>query len=363
MTTFSIGTRKPKKLTKKEKVKRLSKNPVYNVNNFPPYLPIKFTLPTICFSFSNKEAWRIPASIHVSPSVESKFIVLSNIFSYRKIVTYIKDSLTRIRFKIPYINETFEVPKEIKAQITSYYAIQENEWNKVRGIYFKLFKFKQSITPILYTWKIRAATRNIKNVEDPITLEVPKKPVYVMDIKRRLSFVYDARSLRKAIENRLLFSDYMFAEPLEPVNLLTNEPLTYGQILSIVRQCRAHGESSWVLDELQIHGNNLKEFTIFNKQKLNLEAVNLFFKKSTYVMRETVVDYFVQEADFADLPRHKVAGFIRRYDTDPMNGLVQRWIRNTKEYYIAKELNNPTLLHKNEVDTEKLLNDIHLSIF
>ena len=155
----------------------------------------------------------------------------------------------------------------------------------------------------------------------------------------------------------------MFAEPLEPVNLLTNEPLTYGQILSIVRQCRAHGESSWVLDELKIHGTDLKEFAIYNKQRLNIEAVNVFFKKSTYVIRETVVDYFVQEADFADLPRYKITGFIRRYDTDPTNGLVQRWIRNTREYYIAKELNNPALLQKNEVDTEKLLNSIHLSIF
>lgn len=363
MSTFSIGTRKPKKLTKKEKVKRLSKKPVYNANSFPPYLPLKFTLPTLCFSFSKREAWRIPISIHVSPSVESKFIVLSQIFSYKKIVSHIKDSLTRIRFKIPYINETFEVPREIKSQITSYYAIQENEWNKVRGIYFKLFKFKHCITPLVYTWKVRAARRNIKNVEDPVTLEIPKKPVYVIDIKRRLSFVYDARSLRKAIENRLLFSDYMFAEPLEPVNLLTNESLTYGQILSIVRQCRAHGESSWVLDELKIHGTDLKEFAIYNKQRLNIEAVNVFFKKSTYVIRETVVDYFVQEADFADLPRYKITGFIRRYDTDPTNGLVQRWIRNTKEYYIAKELNNPALLQKNEVDTEKLLNSIHLSIF
>jgi hypothetical protein len=64
----------------------------------------------------------------------------------------------------------------------------------------------------------------------------------------------------------------------------------------------------------------------------------------------------------ADLPRYKITGFIRRYDTEPTTQIVQKWIRNTKEYYIAKELNNPAMLQKNEQDTEKLLNIIHLSI-
>jgi hypothetical protein len=270
--------------------------------------------------------------------------------------------LTRIRFKVPCVREHFEASKEIRAQISSYYAKQENEWNKVRGIYLKLFRFRETILPLIYTWKVRAAKKNIKNVEDPVTLELPKKPVYIIDISKRMSFVYDAKSLRKAIEGRLLFSDYMFAEPLEPVNLLTNEPLTYGQIMSITKQCREQGEYSWVLDELQAHGGNLKLFAAFNKQRLNLEAINMFFKKSTYVMRETVVDFFVQEADMADLPRYKITGFIRRYDMEPTTQVVQKWIRNTKEYYIAKELNDSAMLHKNELDTEKLLNIIHLSI-
>lgn len=367
MTEFTIGTTKPKRLSKKEKVKRLSKKPVYsatvsNEYNIPTYFPVRYTLPR-GFSLQKKDIWRIPQTIHVSPSVETKFGVLSCVFSYRVVINYIKDSLARIRFKFPYEKDTFEVPQEIRAQITSYYAKQENEWNKVRGIYFKLFRFRQSIMPLIYNWKVKIARRNIKNMEDPVTLELPRMPVYLIDIKKKMSFVYDARSIRRAIEGRLLFSDYMFAEPLEPVNLLTNEPLTYGQLISIIRQCRAYGEASWILDELQIHGANLKRFAIFNKQRLNLEAINVFFKKSTHIMRETVVDFFIQEADMADLPRYKITGFIRRYDTEPTNGLVQKWIRNTKEYYIAKELNNSGLLFKNEEDTEKLLNSIHLSIF
>jgi len=221
MTEFTLGRYKPRKLSKKEKVKRLLKKPVYNLNNFP-ISSEKYTLPYYSLSFTTKERWRIPKSITASVFVQSKFIVLSKIFSYSKIVNCIKDSLTRIRFKGPHTEETFKVPEEIKSQISSYYAKQENQWNKVRGIYFKLFRVKHCLSPLIYNWKIKLARKNVKNVEDPVTMEIPKTPVYVIDIKKRISFVYDAKTLKKTIESRLLFSDYMFAEPLEPVNLLTN---------------------------------------------------------------------------------------------------------------------------------------------
>jgi hypothetical protein len=377
---FTIGISKSRKLNKKEKVKRLLKKSVYNVNTFPPLLSLPFitlpivTLPFVALplvtpplvtvsNFLKQESWRIPQAILVSSSIRYKFTTLSFIFSYNKIVECIKDSIRRVRFKFSYQKETFNVSKEIKSQISSYYSKEENEWNKVRGIYLKLFRFKKYITPLIYNWKIKITRRNIKNVEDPVTMEIPKKPVHIIDIKKRISFVYDAKSLRRAIEARLLFSDYMFAEPLDPVNLLTNESLTYGQLISICKQCKEYGETSWVLEEFMNHGSNLKRFAIFNKQRLNLEAINVFFRKGNHVIRETVIDFFLIEADMVDMPRYKITGFMRRYDIDPKNALVQKWIKNTREYYIAKELNDPTMLQKNDIDTEKLLNEIHLSIF
>jgi hypothetical protein len=365
MTEFTSGIGNPRRLSKREKVKRLSKKPVYsttvsNENNIHLYPSYKYIVPKTLL-FKAKEFWKIPVTISVTSSLEYKFALLSHIQSYTSIVDHIKNSLKRVRFTFPYEKDPFCVPPQIKSQITSYYSKQENEWNKVRGIYLKLFRFREMVKPLFYTWKIRAAQRNIKNSEDPVTLEIPKKPVYLIDINKRMSFVYDARSIKKAIEERLLFSDYMFSEPQPPVNLLTNEPLTYGQIVSICKQCKTHGEYSWILDELMMYGSNLKRFVAFNKQRLNLEAINTFFKKSTYAIRETVIDLFLIEADMADIPRYKITGFIRRYDTEPRDPLVQKWIRNTKEYYIAKELNNPVMIQQNDSDTEKLLNAIYLS--
>ena len=357
---FSIGTCFPKKKSKKEKVKKLLKKLVCNSNLvYLPASPKLVQISSIPKFYVQKELWKIPETIQVSSSVQSKFLFLSYIYSYKEIINMLKESLRKIRFKYPESRESFEIPKAIKSQIVSYYSRQENEWNKVRGIYLRLFRFKAYIQPLIHLRRIKKTVANRKNTEDPVLMEIPKKPVYILDIKRRMSFVYDARSLIKAIEHRLLFSDYMFAEPQEPVNLLTNEPLTYGQIISVIRQCKQHGEFSWLLDELRIHEGDLKKFATFNRQKLNLEAINIFFKKSVYVIRETVLDFFGSEADIADLPNYKIFNFIKKYDTDPNHPLIQKWIRHTKDYYIAKELNDNSLLAKNSINTDNLLNSVH----
>ena len=214
------------------------------------------------------------------------------------------------------------------------------------------------MTPLIYKWRLRTTLANIKNVEDPVTMEIPRKSVFILDIKKRMTFVYDANSLRRVIESRLLFSDYMFPEPQEPVNPLTNEVLTYGQLMSVIRQCRKHGESSWALDELQRYGSVIK-FNIYNQQKLNLEAIHVFFKKSRYVIRETVLDFFRMESEDSDLPLHAYTRFVKRYDSEPDHPLIQKWINNTRDYYIAKELNNGYLILTNSARTTDLLNEVY----
>jgi hypothetical protein len=174
-----------------------------------------------------------------------------------------------------------------------------------------------------------------------------------------MSFVYDARALRKTIENRLLLSDYMFPEPKEPVNLLTNEPFNIGQIISLYNQCLKYGEFSWMIESLKNLNGNLNMFAIHNKQKLKIEAINTFFKKSTFVIRDIVIDYFNLEEDYSDLPEEVSSRFIRAYDTTPERPIVQEWIGLTREYYIAKELNEPSLIAKVSEKTDRVMNSIY----
>jgi hypothetical protein len=151
----------------------------------------------------------------------------------------------------------------------------------------------------------------------------------------------------------------MFAELQEPVNLLTNLPLTYGQLISVIFQCKAQGEYSWILEELRLRNGNLETFAIYNRVKLNIEAINVFFKKSTRILRETVIDFFQTEANYVDLEGAKMNNFIQAYDLKPDNIMVRKWINHTRQYYIAKELNNPTMTLRIYKETEVLLNMIY----
>ena len=350
--SFSIGVhfKKKKRLAKKKKVKYTSNGLSYYYGRPPP----------ITFEPYSGPRWRIPECLKLSESIRYKFSLLETVFSFREIKLRITENIRnmKFRFDITPINQ-WKAPQSVVSSITSFYAKQENEWNKVRAIYFRLFKFREALVPLIFRWQIRKCLNNCKNVEDPVTMELPKKPVTIIDFKKRMSFVYDARALRKTIENRLLLSDYMFPEPKEPVNLLTNEPFNLGQLISLHTQCLKYGEFSWMIESLKdLHGD-LNMFGIHNKQKLKIEAINTFFKRSTYAIRDVVIDYFNLEEDYSDLPETVANRFVRAYDTNPERAIVQEWIGITREYYIAKELNEASLLTAAAAKTERVMNSIY----
>jgi len=332
------------------------------INKIPVMFHTKCIAPQLKnLKWNTEPIWQIPLGLEVSSSVKYKFSLISNIFSYSTLKDAISSNIKNIRFRFikNSVEEDYKEDAEIKAQIRAYYSRQELEWNMVHGLYLGLFRTKKLLRPLIYKWRIAYCIKHLKNVEDPVTLEVPKKLVRIIDFKQRMSFAYEANSIRRAIEDKILFSDYMFSEPLEPLNLLTNLPLTYGQLMSVILQCKARGEYSWILEELRARNGSLDKFKIYNRVRLNVEAIKTFFKKSNRIIRETVIDFLRAEADFVDLTAVKVYSFIRAYDMTPDNIMVRKWINHTREYYIAKELNYPGLMEKINTETEILLNMIY----
>uniref|UniRef100_A0A6C0ANL6 Uncharacterized protein n=1 Tax=viral metagenome TaxID=1070528 RepID=A0A6C0ANL6_9ZZZZ len=306
--------------------------------------------------------WHLPRALEVSDSVNYKFSIISHICSYSKLKDTIASNIRSIRFNFTKTSATgwiYKPSPAIKSQIRAYYAKQELEWNTVRGLYLCIFKTKRLLSPLIYKWRIAQCLRRVKNTEDPVTLEVPKKLVRIIDFANKISFVYEANTIRRAIENRILLSDYMFAEPQDPVNLLTNLPLTYAQLMSVIFQCKTLGEYSWILEELKNRNCSLAKFILYNSRRINIEAIRAFFKKSNRIIMDTVIDFLRLEADYAEMASHKVVSFILAYDSVPENITVRKWINHTRDWYIAKELNNPELLKRIDIETEILLDAIY----
>lgn len=280
--------------------------------------------------------WFLPPRIKISQSIRNKFNSLVTIFNFKQIRKEISKHISMTGFYFP----------GYKLDKSNSYVINEiKEWIKVKYIYSKLFCFRRNLLALIFRWQIHKCIKNIKNTEDPVTLEIPKKPVYVIDFVNRSSFIYEASTLRRTIQDRILLSDHMFPMPKKPVNILTNKEFTFNQLYSIIRQCKNYGETSWVFESLMDLSGNYARFLTHNKQALKLKAISNFFDNSShYVIRETIVDYFTHEAESVSLNEATMTSFINCINTSPELPIVKKWIHLTKQYYLAIELQDSTIL-------------------
>jgi hypothetical protein len=345
-SVFSIGIKTKKNINKKKKI--IPKRGDIYISVYKG------------FKIHEGLRWKIPINQSVSKSISAKFSSLEIINNLTEIKSVIREKIKNIKFRFDVWPETpWKAPQFLTSLVQSYYAKQENEWNKVQAIYFRVFYLKRILKPLVFRWRIHRALKNTKNIEDPGTLEIPKKPIYIIDIENGISFIYEANTLKRSIESKILLSDYMFPTPRKPVNLLTNSNLTYKELISVLKQCKQHGETSWIIDGLWKHDGDVSIFMIYYKQQLKIEAINSHFRKTTYAIRDEVIDYFVHEAELIYMPEERQNRFISAYDNKPGSILVQQWIQNTKEYYIAKELQDLTLTLRNQKKTTGLLNSIY----
>ena len=340
---FQIGIRTKPKSNKKQK-----RQTGYTIQR----------IPTIDLEFEpySGERWVLPAGFTCSRSVQYKF----SQFETLPINTVLYRLINEVKgFKL-FSNVIFSAKSWIPSQniilaIQAYNDTQRNEFKKVKTMYLQIFKLLGILKRLLHRWCINKCIRNVKNTEDPVTLELPKKPVRVIDFKKRISYVYDASSLRRVIENRLLYSDYMFPEAKEPINLLSNEPFTYGQLLSILSQCKIHGEFSWVLDRFKDSHCTLSIFKKKFKQMLKIESIKSHFKIHRDA-RESVIDYFESYAQVSLMPDSQIDKFSSMYSqAGNLHPYILKWIAITREYYIAAELHELTDLLQIARDTHSLL--------
>jgi hypothetical protein len=339
---FSIGVKSS--LTKPKRKFKKSKSKIYI---FTPILE---------FKVYSGPRWIRPSN--VSKSIAYKYSSLDTIQTYGKIRNQIQRNKSEMRFTCFNTLYQWKPPQQVASAIQSYYSKQENEWNRVRHTYFNIFTLKRKIKTLIFRWKLRNCLRNVKNTEDPVTMDIPKKLVRIVDFKGGMSFVYEASTLRKTIESRILLSDYMFPEPDNPLNVLTNMPFTYGQLISVIRQCKQHNETSWILEGLKHTKYDLKLFIAYYKKQLKVEAIKAFFKSAVYLLQETVVDYFTNEAEKAFIPEVKIDNFIDAYTNRPDMPIIKQWISHTRDFYIAKELQDTILLINQVVRTQTLLNNV-----
>lgn len=308
----------------------------------------------IAFQPYTGHRWQIPSGIHATQSVIHKFHqfdhhdTLASIIN--KISPYSKKPFFLSTIYNPFITE-WKPPKCVVSAIQSHIDRESNDYKRVRLLYMKLKTITEYMERLVHTWHIHKCMRNIKNTVDAVTLEIPTKPVYVINYKQRVSYVYEARSLIKTIENRLLLCDYMFPEPKEPVNMLSNEPFSYGQLLSIYGQCKAYGVFSWILDRYLACGS-LARFELSFERELYSEAIKTFFKTDLNEVREVVTDFFYANSILSDTTNSK---FLNLFTKTLTHSYAKKWVSVTRRYYLAKNIKDTIEMAKITVEIQSLV--------
>jgi hypothetical protein len=351
METFHIGIAS-KKSKRSKKVKANKKilyptHPVYNTYTKP-----------ITFNFNNTFKWYIPSGFNVSKSVQLKFDRLSScsIVSFTK---ELRQEIYNSSLQGFSTLDTWKPPPQIKSYLQSIKDKEKNEWVKVKFIYIKIFKLVRSMKILIRNRKIYKTIHNVLNTNDPATLEKPVKPIYVYNFNKTCTYVYEASTLLKEINSRLLTSDYMFIDPQQPRNILSNQPFTMSQYISIIMQLKAYGIFSWILDRFKASGFNIDKFKIRYRQQLKLSAIDAFFNNHEFC-RETVEDYFIINANVCDVPDMYIIKFKNTLYYNHNLQYIKKWTSLTKRYYIAKELNDLNEIKLIENLGDDLISKIHI---
>jgi hypothetical protein len=203
---------------------------------------------------------------------------------------------------------------------------------------------------LLHHWRFKHL--KIANTDDIVTMDPPKKPVYIVNWKSRTAHVFEASTLMRDITERLLHHDGVFEESAEPRNPFTNSPLTQAQMISLWNQISLYGiHTSTAFSAFRQARWNMQTFQTEYTAMLKLNALRKTMKNpDEYDYMDRMMDFiqYVYEAksELCDVTLYKNA---IRYKNG--NSIVQGWQRLCTLYYES------LILYTNNAERFKEIND------
>ena len=154
--------------------------------------------------------------------------------------------------------------------------------------YLVEFRLRYQFKRLLNAWLIQRMNKKSSDLIDPITLNPIMKPIYVYDTKHRRRYIFEADSLNKAIKKNLYAHQYTVPSPRKPMNILTNKPFTYVQLIGIY-------------DQMLSTRCRIEDFSALRKWQFRLETWKLYMYNQIYLMAIKEELYNYQSADGKDM--------------------------------------------------------------
>jgi hypothetical protein len=199
----------------------------------------------------------------------------------------------------------------------------------------KTIKLNQKIRWIFKRFVSKWRSLKVVNEEDPITLEKPVQSIQIYDWNSRCIYTFEAVSLLNCIIDRLTYSSHMFINAKEPVNPLTNVPLTYGQLHFTTEALIKLGITNWILLALRSSKYCIQTLMKDYESRLQLYVIRTNIKSPPTESGKTCILQFIEDR-YSDRNNSYYFRHIWEWamDTIPSHPVIVRWIDLTLRYYM-----------------------------
>lgn len=221
-------------------------------------------------------------------------------------------------------------------------------YNQVNIALNKNQRIRQLFKTLFTAWRIRRL--RLANENDPITLCKPEIPITIYSFELGIKYIYDAETLARDIDKKLLNNDGMFPNPLFPKNTLTNIEYTMPQLLSIWHTCKKAGLTSWTFEAFRVVKFDIDKFLLYHNRVLRVNAMKAVIKNPDDIdYYDTLHDFIMLHHDHHNIDAHEMTykRFIKSYPDEPIilswRSLCRKWyeasilIEDTNERYEAMD--------------------------
>lgn len=172
------------------------------------------------------------------------------------------------------------------------------------------------------------------NEQDPVTLEVPRNPIWLVDWLNKRKYMFEPRTIAKDITERLLTHDGFFEDPQPPRNPFTNTSLTLAQCISIWNQLsESNIATSSAFAEYRRARYQLHIYQTENLLSLQLHAFRSTMKNPYDIdTQERTLDFITYAYDQEGIdPPDGLYSFVFRHYAK--HSILKTWMQFCQEFY------------------------------
>ena len=168
----------------------------------------------------------------------------------------------------------FEKPLRVRLNELALYEMTKSVFpaltEAIQREYLIEARLRWQFKRLLNAWLRHRMEKKSSDFIDPITMNPILHPIRVYDVSKRRSYVFEADSLNKAIKKNLYAHQYTIPVPKKPVNIITNKPFTYVQLVSI------H-------DQLLSTRSRIEDFALFRTWQFQLDTWKHYMYNHIYL--------------------------------------------------------------------------------